>query len=122
MGTGDCRGRAAIIFGLLAFVWRGLTLLTLVLFYGATRWQCHQGRYVGAALVAGDRRHRRHRHRRAHFLWPAITTLVLRFFIADWGSRSACVRRRLQRRPGVEEAARRQNAGDDAELRRDLIK
>ena len=29
------RGIAAIVFGLLAFVWPGLTLVTLVLFYGA---------------------------------------------------------------------------------------
>src|SRR5437588_3728816 len=29
------RGIAAIVFGVLAFVWPGLTLVTLVLFYGA---------------------------------------------------------------------------------------
>jgi uncharacterized membrane protein HdeD (DUF308 family) len=29
------RGIAAIVFGVLAFIWPGLTLLTLVLFYGA---------------------------------------------------------------------------------------
>src|SRR5262245_2355725 len=29
------RGIAAIIFGVLAFVWPGITLVTLVLFYGA---------------------------------------------------------------------------------------
>src|SRR5262245_23300084 len=29
------RGIAAIIFGILAFIWPGITLLTLILFYGA---------------------------------------------------------------------------------------
>ena len=29
------RGIAAIVFGVLAFVWPGLTLVTLILFYGA---------------------------------------------------------------------------------------
>ena len=29
------RGIAAIIFGVLAFIWPGITLVTLVLFYGA---------------------------------------------------------------------------------------
>ena len=29
------RGIAAIVFGILAFIWPGITLLTLILFYGA---------------------------------------------------------------------------------------
>ncbi len=51
------RGIAAIIFGVLAFAWPGLTLLTLILFYGAF------------ALVDGV---------------PGLSALVLLFFIAGW--------------------------------------
>ena len=86
------RGIAAIAFGVLAFVWPGLTLLTLVLFYGAfalvdgvlaviaaitgrtpgPRWWLA---LVGiAGIVAGL----------LTFLWPGVTALVLLFFIAGW--------------------------------------
>jgi uncharacterized membrane protein HdeD (DUF308 family) len=86
------RGVAAIIFGILAFVWPGLTLLTLVLFWGAyalvdgvlaivaaikggnpmPRWWLA---IVGiAGIVAGA----------LTFLVPGITALVLLIFIAVW--------------------------------------
>jgi uncharacterized membrane protein HdeD (DUF308 family) len=86
------RGVAAIIFGILAFVWPGLTLLTLVLFWGAyalvdgvlaivaaikggnpmPRWWLA---IVGlAGIVAGV----------LTFLVPGITALVLLIFIAVW--------------------------------------
>jgi uncharacterized membrane protein HdeD (DUF308 family) len=86
------RGVAAIIFGLLAFIWPGITLLTLVLFYGAfalvdgilaviaairggnpmPRWWLA---LVGiAGIVAGL----------LTFVWPGITALVLLVFIAVW--------------------------------------
>jgi uncharacterized membrane protein HdeD (DUF308 family) len=86
------RGVAAIIFGVLAFVWPGITLLTLVLFYGAfalvdgvlaivaavrggnpmPRWWLA---IVGiAGIVAGI----------LTFAWPGITALVLLIFIAVW--------------------------------------
>ena len=86
------RGVAAIIFGILAFAWPGITLLTLVLFWGAfalvdgvlalaaavmggnpaPRWWLA---IVGVAgVVAGI----------LTFVWPGITALVLLVFIAAW--------------------------------------
>jgi uncharacterized membrane protein HdeD (DUF308 family) len=87
------RGIAAIIFGVLAFVWPGLTLLTLVIIYGAyalldgvlalvaafmggakpipTWWLVIVGVLgIAAGLVT--------------FLWPGVTALVLLVFIAVW--------------------------------------
>ena len=86
------RGVAAIIFGILAFAWPGITLLTLVLFWGAfalvdgvlaiaaavkggnpmPRWWLA---IVGiAGIVAGV----------LTFLMPGLTALVLLTFIAVW--------------------------------------
>jgi uncharacterized membrane protein HdeD (DUF308 family) len=86
------RGICAILFGVLAFVWPGATLLTLIIFYGAfalvdgvlaviaaisggtpaPRWWLA---IVGiAGIVAGL----------LTFLWPGVTALVLLLFIAGW--------------------------------------
>jgi uncharacterized membrane protein HdeD (DUF308 family) len=86
------RGIAAIVFGVLAFIWPGITLVTLVLFYGAfvlvdgvlalahaimgdnmgSRWWLA---LVGIAGIAAGL---------LTFMWPGVTALVLLIFIATW--------------------------------------
>jgi uncharacterized membrane protein HdeD (DUF308 family) len=87
------RGLAGIGFGILAFIWPGITLLTLVLMYGAfvlidgvCALVCGflaRGNFgpcwwlVGVGVLGigvGV----------ATFLWPGLTALVLLFFIAAW--------------------------------------
>ena len=87
------RGLAAIAFGVLAFLWPGLTLVTLVLIYGAfalvdgvlslaaaftggakpvpTWWLVVVG-LLGIAAGA------------VTFLWPGITAILLVLFIGAW--------------------------------------
>jgi uncharacterized membrane protein HdeD (DUF308 family) len=84
------RGLAAIIFGVLAFIWPGPTLAVLIVLYGAyaivdgvlalyaavrsgdNRWTFVIEGVIGiaAGLVA--------------FVWPGITALALLFVIAAW--------------------------------------
>ena len=87
------RGIASIIFGVLAFIWPGLTLVTLVLLYGAfalvdgvlsliaaftgsakpvpTWWLVVVGMLgIAAGIVT--------------FLWPGITAILLILFIGAW--------------------------------------
>jgi uncharacterized membrane protein HdeD (DUF308 family) len=86
------RGICAILFGVLTFVWPGMTLLTLVLLYGAyalvdgvlalaeavmggapaPRWWLALVGLLG--IAAGI----------LTFAWPGITALVLLLFIAGW--------------------------------------
>jgi uncharacterized membrane protein HdeD (DUF308 family) len=86
------RGICAILFGVLTFVWPGITLLTLVLLYGAyaladgvlalveavmggapaPRWWLALVGVLGIAVGI------------LTFAWPGITALVLLLFIAGW--------------------------------------
>jgi len=86
------RGICAIMFGILTFVWPGITLLTLVLLYGAyalvdgvlalaaaamggapaPRWWLALVGLLGIAVGIMT------------FAWPGITALVLLLFIAGW--------------------------------------
>jgi uncharacterized membrane protein HdeD (DUF308 family) len=86
------RGIIFILFGILAFAWSGLTLVTLVLFYGAfmlidgvlalaqaimgggmaSRWWLA---LIGVAGIAAGL---------LTFMWPGLTALILLFFIAGW--------------------------------------
>ncbi len=86
------RGIFAIIFGALAFAWPGLTLVTLVLLYGAyalvdgicaviaalmgggatSRWWLAVSGLCGIGIGLMT------------FMWPGVTALVLLLFIASW--------------------------------------
>jgi uncharacterized membrane protein HdeD (DUF308 family) len=87
------RGICAILFGVLTFIWPGVTLFTLVLLYGAfaladgvfaltaaitgnttttPRWWLAVVGLLG--IVAGA----------VTFLWPGVTAVVLQIFIACW--------------------------------------
>jgi len=88
------RGLAAIAFGVMAFIWPGITLLTLTILWGAyalvdgifALWSAVTGRgsevasrwwlaIVGVAgLGAGI----------LTFAWPGMTALILLLFIAWW--------------------------------------
>ena len=89
------RGVAAIAFGILAFFWPGLTLLTLTLLWGAyaltdgafALWATIIGKGETAprlwlalagmvSILAGL----------TAFFWPVMTTLALLMFIASWAT------------------------------------
>lgn len=85
------RGVAAVIFGILAFVWPGVTLGALVLLWGAYALVDGVLDLVGAFRTG-------HNHRWllviegivgiaagiVAFVWPGITALVLLYIIAAW--------------------------------------
>ena len=86
------RGIAAIIFGVLALAWPGMTLVTLILFYGA--YVMVDGVLaIGAAITGGTLMPRWWlavvgllgiAAGLLTFLMPGVTALVLLFFIAGW--------------------------------------
>jgi uncharacterized membrane protein HdeD (DUF308 family) len=86
------RGVLAIIFGVLAFVWPGITLVALVLLYGAFAFT--DGVIsIAAAIWGGAAAPRWWLALVGIFgiaagvltlLWPGITALVLLLFIAGW--------------------------------------
>jgi uncharacterized membrane protein HdeD (DUF308 family) len=86
------RGICAILFGVLAFIWPGLTLLTLVLLYGV--FALIDGVLALAAAVMGGAPAPRWWLAIAGLLgiaaglltlfWPGLTAIVLLLFIAAW--------------------------------------
>jgi uncharacterized membrane protein HdeD (DUF308 family) len=87
------RGIAGIIFGVLAFLWPGLTLLTLIILYGAYALTGGVFAIAAAFMGGGEAGHRWWLAVMGlcgivagllAFIWPGLTALVLLFFIAGW--------------------------------------
>lgn len=86
------RGIAGIIFGVLAFAWPGITLLTMIIFYGA--YALMDGIFaIGAAVRGGEAQSRWWliligllgiAAGLLTFLWPGLTALALALFIGVW--------------------------------------
>jgi uncharacterized membrane protein HdeD (DUF308 family) len=87
------RGLAAIVFGVLAFVWPGLTLWALVLLFGA--YMLVDGIFAIVAVVRAAGREARWWLLLVEgvlgvlaglvaFLWPGITALALLYLVAAW--------------------------------------
>jgi uncharacterized membrane protein HdeD (DUF308 family) len=87
------RGICAILFGVLAFIWPGMTLVTLVLLYGA--FALADGVLALAAAIMGGGTPAPRWWLAAvgllgiaagivTFLWPGMTSLILLLFIAGW--------------------------------------
>ncbi len=86
------RGICAIIFGVLTFVWPGVTLVTLVLLYGA--FALADGIFALGAAIAGRTPEPRWwlalvgllgiAAGIVTLLWPGMTAVILLFFIAAW--------------------------------------
>jgi uncharacterized membrane protein HdeD (DUF308 family) len=95
------RGIVAILFGVLAFSWPGVTLATLVLFFG---WYALVDGIFSLVSAIGGRRSREDRWLLALEgivgLWagfvtlraPAITAMVLVFFISIWAMATGFLR------------------------------
>jgi uncharacterized membrane protein HdeD (DUF308 family) len=86
------RGACAIIFGVLTVIWPGLSLLTLILFWGIFAL-FDGGLALGAAIMGGTPAPRWWlalvgvlgiAAGALTLMWPGVTGLVLLFFIAGW--------------------------------------
>lgn len=86
------RGICAILFGVLTFIWPGVSLLTLILLYGA--FALSDGIFALAAAITGRTPTPRWwlavvgllgiAAGTMTFLWPGLTAVVLQVFIACW--------------------------------------
>lgn len=88
------RGIAALVFGVLAFIWPGATLTALVFLFGA--YVLADGVSLLVALARGDALARRHAWAVGiigvlgiiagivTFAWPSLTALSLLYLVAIW--------------------------------------